>query len=108
MFCPVCRDEFVTGIEACPDCGAGLVDALVEDDLPESGYVELVTVFQGNMSEVIVAKSLLHDAGIRFFAKGEHLQQLYGLGNVGNVQLQVAERDAEQARQILAGLHNRT
>lgn len=109
MFCPKCKDEFIKGIEACPDCEVPLVDVLPPEIKPEPTYVELVTVLSGDMSVMMVAKSLLEDAGIKYFAKGEHLQNLFGAGRfgtgysmiVGAVQLQVAKEDEEIAIALL-------
>ncbi|MDW7652249.1 MAG: DUF2007 domain-containing protein [Bacillota bacterium] len=114
MFCPKCRDEFVPRIRECPDCHVALVDTLQEEILPqdEYEYVELVTVFECDMSTALVAKSLLEGAGIKYFAKGERLQHLFGFGYIGTgynmivgaVQLQVAKADEETAKAILADL----
>ncbi len=79
----------------------------------DRGTGELVTVFEaGDPGVLAVAKSLLQDAGIPFFAKGEGEQDLFGLGRmgtgyspiVGAVQVQVAPVDAARARQLLADL----
>jgi hypothetical protein len=59
-----------------------------------------------------VAKSLLEDAGIAFFAKGEGVQDLFAAGRVGTgfspiagpVELQVAADDAEAASERLREL----
>lgn len=112
MFCPKCRDEFVPDIKECPDCDVALVESLPEKMMPEYEYVELVTVFAGDMSTILVAKSILDDAGIRYFAKGEGLQHLFGWGNLGAgynmlmgaVQIQVARADVEVAKALLADL----
>lgn len=109
MFCPKCKDEFIKGIEACPDCEVPLVDTLPPEEKQEFTYVELVTVLSGDMSAMMVAKSILEDAGIKYFAKGEHLQNLFGWGRIGSgynmivgaVQLQVAKEDEETAMALL-------
>jgi len=77
----------------------------------ESG--EPVTVLEtGDPGLLAVAKSLLEDAGIPYFAKGEAIQNLFGAGTFGTgfnvvtgpVELQVAECDAAQAHALLIDL----
>jgi putative signal transducing protein len=71
-----------------------------------------VTVLATNdPAMLMVAKSLLEDANIEFFAKGEGLQDLFGFGRVtavnpvtGVAELQVAAEDAEEATRILEPL----
>ncbi|MGE5245144.1 MAG: putative signal transducing protein [Betaproteobacteria bacterium] len=74
---------------------------------------EPVTVLEtGDQALLAVAKSLLEDAGIAYFAKGEGMQDLFGLGRfgtgfspvVGPVELQVAADDAAEARARLMDL----
>lgn len=73
-------------------------------------FVELVTIVEtGDPALIAVAKSVLDEAGIAYFAKGEELQHLFGLGQfglgfnpiVGPVRLQVREHDAPEARELL-------
>ncbi len=82
----------------------------MEDDAER---VALVTVLAtGDPALLAVAKSLLEDAGIDFFAKGEGVQDLFAWGRfgtgfnpiIGPVQLQVAADDAEEARERLKHL----
>jgi putative signal transducing protein len=71
-----------------------------------------VTVLEsGDPALIAVAKSLLEEAGIEFFAKGEDIQDLFAGGRVGGfnpvvgpIQLQVAAEDAEQASALLHDL----
>lgn len=81
----------------------------------ESG--EPVTVLETSDPGLLaVAKSLLDDAGIPYFAKGEGIQDLFGAGRlgtgfspiVGPVELQVAEDDATEANALLIELTRRT
>ncbi len=75
----------------------------------------LITVLAtGNEAIIAVAKSLLDDAEIKYFAKGEGLQNLFALGTIGTgfnpiigpIQLQVEEHKADEAKQILSGLED--
>lgn len=68
----------------------------------------LVTVLASSDQVIIaLAKSMLEDAGIKYFAKGESLQNLFGIGRIGYnpisgpVQIQVNSEDAEAAGDIL-------
>jgi hypothetical protein len=80
----------------------------------ESG--EPVTVLETSDPALLaVAKSLLEDADIPFFAKGEAVQDLFGLGRFGTgfspitgpIELQVAADDAAEARAVLIELTRR-
>jgi hypothetical protein len=76
-----------------------LVAELPPDDIE---YPELVTIYQSHeLSEIIIAKSILGNAGIAFVAKGEMPKELLA---VGPVELQVDRSDAEQARGLLIDL----
>ena len=78
----------------------------------EYSYIELETVFiPADFNELLIAKSLLEGAGIRYFAKGEDLQNLYpgsrlGFG-INSVELQVAPTDAVEAKELLEQLQDR-
>ncbi len=73
----------------------------------------LVTVFAtGNHGVIAVAKSMLDDAGIEYYAKNERTEDLIGLGVVGTgynpvigpIELQVLEENAEEAINLLKDL----
>jgi hypothetical protein len=59
-----------------------------------------------------LAKTTLESAGIAFIAKGEGIQDLFGVGRIpggvnfitGPVQLQVAREDAPDGRRLLRDL----
>jgi len=82
-------------------------------NLDESRLVTVLTT--GNQAIIAVAKSLLDDANIKYFAKGEGLQNLFGFGTlgtgfnpiVGPIEMQVEEHQAEEAKIILAGLESK-
>jgi len=66
----------------------------------------------GDPATLAVAKSILDDGGIEFFAKGEAVQDLFGWGRLftgfslvaGPVHLLVAAEDADDARAALRKL----
>ena len=70
----------------------------------------LITVYSsGNHGLIAVAKSLLDDAGIEYYAKNERTEDLIGLGVVGTgynpvigpIEIQVLEENAEEAINLL-------
>lgn len=73
---------------------------------------EPVTVLETSDPALLaVAKSLLEEAGIGFFAKGEAIQDLFGAGRLGGfnlitgpVELQVSADDAAEAGSVLLEL----
>lgn len=110
MFCPKCKSEYIAGILKCKTCGVELVNELAKEESNTYEYQELVTVFgPADASAMAIAKSLLEDEGIRYLVKGELLQDLYGLGRFssgynqifGPDLIQVAEEDAEMAKELL-------
>ena len=79
----------------------------------EDTHPEPVTVFESSDTALLaVAESLLEEADIEFFAKGEGIQDLFAGGRIGTgfnpvvglVQLQVPADDAEEATAILRDL----
>lgn len=73
-------------------------------------HERLVTVYEtGNEAVVAVIKSILDEAGIRYLAKGEGVQDLFGVGILGTgfnpitgpVQFRVMPEDQEYALELL-------
>jgi hypothetical protein len=115
MFCPKCKDEFIQGILTCPDCKVSLCNQLPDESIEtyEPEYVELLTVLEtADIGIIMVAKSILEEAGIRYLAKGEGLQHLFGAGVfgagfntlTGPVQIQVSKDDSATAIELLKDL----
>jgi len=73
---------------------------------------EPVTVLETSDPALLaIAKSLLEEAGIGFFAKGEAIQDLFGAGRLGGfnpitgpVEVQVSADDAAEAGSVLLEL----
>jgi len=71
-----------------------------------------VTVLEtSDQGLIAIAKSLLEEADIPFFAKGEGVQDLFGGGRIGAfnivtgpIQLQVQADEADDARELLKDL----
>lgn len=81
-----------------------------KDQQEKEDHERLVTVFEtGHEGIIAVVKSLLDEAQIRYLAKGEGVQDLFGVGVLGTgfnpitgpVQFRVMPDDAEYARELL-------
>lgn len=110
MLCPKCQAEYVEGIIKCPDCDLPLVSDLAAYADSKKKQAEpadaggLVTVISGELSRVLVAKSLLMDAGIMFFTRNENLFSVYGAMSMGPLEIQVRAADEQEARALLGEL----
>ncbi len=71
---------------------------------------EFVTVYEtGNVALLAVVKSLLDDGNIKYFVKGENLQNLTGAGSIGfgsnlvlgPIEVQVEKRNKLRAVKLL-------
>ncbi|MFC1528926.1 putative signal transducing protein [Candidatus Latescibacterota bacterium] len=111
MFCPKCRNEKREEFSVCPVCNIPLVMELLPEPKPE--YVKFVTVFSaGNPADIVIAKSILENANIQYFAKNEGVQDLIGWGRigmkynlaVGPIEIQVGEDDAGEAQALFKEL----
>lgn len=109
MFCPECRSEYVEGVTACVDCGCPLVPTLPPIETRASRTEPVITVFEAcDEAQVLLARSLLEDAGISYLTKNDRLQDLFGAGRIGGfnhivgpVTFQVLASQADAAREIL-------
>lgn len=100
MFCPKCRIEYREGYTECAECRAPLVEELPPE--PEAEYVEWVTVLTtSDQNAVMVATSLLGDAGIPVFLRKEGLRHLFEIPVFEEVQ--VMPEHVTQARLLLEG-----
>ncbi len=105
--------EYRGGITQCQDCGSTLEEAPPDGETP--GYQEFVPVMTvANAALVPVVESLLSSQEIRFFIKGEGLQDLFGSGRLGpgfsiiaGPPVVCVEPDrAEEARELLTGVED--
>jgi len=111
MFCPKCGAEYQPWIMTCAECNVELEMQKPGDEKPE--YINLVTVYEtGNPAIITIAKSILNSENIHFNMKGDGVQDLFGGGRIGTgfnplvgpVQVQVDEKDASLARELLSDL----
>ena len=75
---------------------------------------DLVTVFESSdVALLALAKAALDQAGIRYVAQAEGIQDLFGVGRLfssynlitGAPRIRVTTENAERARQVLSELH---
>lgn len=109
MFCPKCRSEYKEGINRCLECDADLVTSLPEDEL-----IEFVKIFESaDPNLTLIIKSVLNDAGIKYFVPGDNMQSLLGGkfsfafgADIGNAVFLVSEEDAVTAKELLKEIEN--
>lgn len=103
--------EYRDGVERCPRCDGRLVHrrrdaAGRRGDADESAELVLVAEVS-NPAVLVVVKSLLDSAGIRWFTRNEETQNLIGGGQAGagfNLAIGGVEADAASSvREVLAG-----
>ncbi|MEW6758041.1 MAG: DUF2007 domain-containing protein [Acidobacteriota bacterium] len=107
MFCRKCGGPVDDELGGCPHCGA---EPFSRRD-PGAPLV-LVSVLRAADPVVLgLAKTLLSDAGIPFAVRNEGVQGLFGAGElggfnllVGPVEVQVEEKDAPFAREVLGDM----
>lgn len=110
--------EFNDTALACSDCGRALVvgpapsledrRAEMRPD-PEPDFVLVPVFIVKDEAELLLVESVLNQAGFPYLAKGEQIQDLFGLGKLtivnpisGPVEIYVANDNAEAARDLLA------
>ncbi len=113
MYCPDCGSEYREGFVQCADCEVPLVDSLPQE--PVHPDVNFVTVLEtGDPGEIALAESILLEANIPYFKKGDQIQDLFALGRLpfgfnpvtGPVEFQVAEENVDAAYEALEELKN--
>lgn len=104
MFCPKCKAEYIEGIRLCPECNVELVAELPADPNPE--FVKLVTVLiSSDRTKILLAKGILENAEIKYYIKGQVLDNLYLIDSfLAPTEVQVREDDVEKAKEILQPL----
>lgn len=111
--CPECNVEYIDSAIRCSDCEIELTLGPPIPAIPEEHPdPKIETVYAtGDPAIVTMVKSLLEDAKIEYFTKGDEIQDLFGLGTLGGfnnvtgpVEFVVAAEDAPAARELLAPL----
>ena len=112
MFCPHCGIEIDRDCTICPKCKIAFSQTSQPNYNDEQD--DFVTVFEsGSPSVIVMAKSLLESADIKYIVKGENLQDLLGGRLVydynpvfGATEILVNEEDVEEALTILEDLED--
>jgi hypothetical protein len=111
--CPECNIEYVDTAIRCSDCDVELTLGPPPPPIPEEHPdPNIETVYAtGDPAMVALVKSLLEDAKIDYFTKGDEIQDLFGLGTLGGlnyvigpVEFMVEAKDASVARELLSHL----
>ncbi|HEX3131398.1 MAG TPA: hypothetical protein VH394_28935 [Thermoanaerobaculia bacterium] len=109
MYCPECGSEYREGFVQCADCEVPLVDTLPQEE-PEHPDLQFVTVLEtGDPGEIALAESILLEAQIPYYKKGDQIQDLFAMGRLpfgfnpvtGLVEIRVAEENAVAAHEAL-------
>jgi hypothetical protein len=107
MYCPRCRVEYRDGFTECSDCHVPLVSGAVVPD-PQDPFdptLDLVVVLETeDRVQAAMAKGLLEEAGIPYFALGQIAILMNDIDPFLQKQLRLqVPRDREaEAREILA------
>jgi hypothetical protein len=111
--CPECNVEYADTAIRCSDCDVELTLGPPISSIPEEHPdPKMETVYAtGDPALVAIAKSLLEDAEIEYFTKGDEIQNMIGIGGLGGlgyviapVEFVVAAEEAPTARELLAHL----
>ncbi len=108
MFCPECGAEYREGFTECSDCQVPLVRELPPSPEPKPD-LKLFTVLETvDRNLLMVAKSVLEDAGIEYLVEGEGISDPLGgvtlYGRKRPARLQVSQEEKGTARDLLSRL----
>ncbi|MFH1009341.1 MAG: DUF2007 domain-containing protein [Candidatus Latescibacterota bacterium] len=105
-FCPICKYEYVAGIQRCPDCDVVLVDQLSKENRDEAFQLIKLHSFPGEIYAQMVGEALDNE-GIPYLVKKEVLGSttiVQGATEGPEVTLYVNEKDLADAEMILSQL----
>lgn len=98
MNCPRCNARNELEAVKCSECGA---------ELKAGSFIKVLET--GDKPLITITKSVLTDADVEYFVKGEDLQDIIGLGSfgigynfaAGPMELYVHEEDAEAVKMLI-------
>ena len=111
--CPECNVDYIDTAIRCSDCDVELILGPpippIQEEHPDP---KIKTVYvTGDPALVVLVKSLFEDAKIEYFTRGDEIQDLFGMGRLGGlniicgpVEFVVAAKDAPTARELLTHL----
>ena len=111
MYCPKCEAKFSWDVMICPTCDVETVDSLPDPDprpepTPDVNLVQVLAT--GDAGIIAIAKSLLENAEIDYYVRGDNLQDLFGFGRLtgysyvtGPAEFLVRADDAVRAHELL-------
>ena len=107
-WCPLCKMEYVDGIQQCSDCGEYLVDRLPEEPVQESpGYEPLVLLTTvGDDFMAMQIDGMLRQAQIPVIRRsaGPHRSIAGSMTSLYGASFYVPERLIAQAKELVEGL----
>ena len=104
-FCPVCKCEYVEGVNRCLDCDVDLVAQLHEEIVPQTNE-DLVCVFQTYFHmESAVVKDMLESSEIAVFEQQGFTINGRPMDSAMEFRLHVLESQAEEAKKLIAAGH---
>ena len=98
-YCPNCIYEYVDGVKVCPDCGATLVDKLIDHD-----WVIVYTSDQ--LYDVQMMKDALESAEIQATILSQKDSSFPATGDLAVIKLLVKREDAASALNFIKELEN--
>ena len=107
MYCTQCKAEYRQGITVCADCGVPLVYELPKEEpekrskVPYIEFDELLATF--NYADVVIVRSILDDAGITYYFKGDHVMRTRPFADPAR--LMVRKDQIEEAKDLLKDLN---
>ncbi len=116
--CPSCKKTYSFQESCCEECLVDLdffqkdedekLEEEISDNPPE--FIEMVTIYETtNLAQLSLIKAMFEREHVHYNARGENLQSLFAFGLVGEfnpvtgpIKIDVARKDVEKARKILA------
>jgi len=103
-YCPKCKTEYEDWVKLCADCEVILVDHLPVEAVNEHQSQNFVTVYtHPSILSVELVKTAIESKGIKCFIKGfnpRRADTVFGF----NIELQVAEKDKQETKEIMKEL----